>query len=514
MTAVLEIIWIILIGAATGALARFFMPGPDPVGLFVTALLGMVGAIAATLLGRSAGLYGPGEGAGIVASVLGAVLMAEPVRRSARVAPRQSSSLGDHRDARQAGDSGQRRVRSGARDRSPFRGSLRCVETTTHAAAARGEVQDVPSIPELEQRQRGLIAQFAGGDGRKGFRQVLTVLVPLPALWWAVAWSATVSYAVTAGLTLLMSLFLVRTFVLMHDCGHGSLFRSPRLNRCFGFVFGVLTGMPQYVWSKHHAYHHATNGNWDRYRGALLTKSLAEYEALGGVQRRLYTLMRTLWITPLHGFLYVLFFPRSTWLVGSLRLLTHVTRRKLARRDSPLRACAADFETPYWKSAKEYRHMLGNNLVLLSAWASMSWLLGPALFFSVYVAAVSLAAAIGIVLFAVQHNFEHSYASGDDGWDSDVAAVEGTSCLALPRWLNWFTADIAYHHVHHLSSAIPNYRLRDCHREFPERFAGVRRITLSDIPAAYRCSLWDTRARRIISVAEYLEQKAAGPVLG
>jgi acyl-lipid omega-6 desaturase (Delta-12 desaturase) len=365
---------------------------------------------------------------------------------------------------------------------------------------------------ELTQRERAVVKQFAGGDDRKGFLQVLTILVPLPALWWGVAWSATVSYWLTAGVTLLMSLFLVRAFVLMHDCGHGSLFRSPRLNRFVGFVFGVFSGMPQYVWSNHHAYHHATNGNWDRYRGALLTKSLAEFEALSGVQRRLYALLRTLWMTPLHGFLYVLFFPRVTWFLGSLRLLAHVTRRKLAEPGLPFRACAAGFQTPYWKSAKEYWHMFGNNLVLLSAWLVMSLLLGPALFFSVYVSAVSLAAAMGIVLFAVQHNFEHSYASGDEGWDSDVAAIEGTSCLVLPRWLNWFTADIAYHHVHHLSSAIPNYRLRDCHREFAELFAGVRRIALSDIPAAYRCNLWDTRARRIISVAEYLEQKVAVPV--
>jgi acyl-lipid omega-6 desaturase (Delta-12 desaturase) len=371
---------------------------------------------------------------------------------------------------------------------------------------------DLSPTKELTQRERAVVKQFAGGDDRKGFLQVLTILVPLPALWWGVAWSATVSYWLTAGVTLLMSLFLVRAFVLMHDCGHGSLFRSPRLNRFVGFVFGVFSGMPQYVWSNHHAYHHATNGNWDRYRGALLTKSLAEFEALSGVQRRLYALLRTLWMTPLHGFLYVLFFPRVTWFLGSLRLLAHVTRRKLAEPGLPFRACAAGFQTPYWKSAKEYWHMFGNNLVLLSAWLVMSLLLGPALFFSVYVSAVSLAAAMGIVLFAVQHNFEHSYASGDEGWDSEIAAIEGTSCLVLPRWLNWFTADIAYHHVHHLSSAIPNYRLRDCHREFAELFAGVRRIALSDIPAAYRCNLWDTRARRIISVAEYLEQKVAVPV--
>lgn len=354
-----------------------------------------------------------------------------------------------------------------------------------------------------------LIRRHSRPDNGKGLTQVLTTLAPLSLLWWAVAWSSGVSYWLTAVVTLLISLFLLRVFVLMHDCGHGSLFRTAWLNRAFGFVFGVISGMPQYVWSKHHAYHHATNGNWAKYRGPLNTASIEEYEALTDKQRRMYERVRNVWLAPLGGFLYVLFNPRFTWLMGSISLVGHIIRRKIAEPGTSARAHAATFKTPYWKSAKEYWHMFWNNVVLLGAWVAMSLLVGPALFFIVYVISTSLAGAGGIVVFTVQHNFEHSYASGDDGWDDDAAAIQGTSFLILPRWLNWFTADIAYHHVHHLSATIPNYCLAECHDEYAHLFADVTRVKLSRVPSAFKYILWDTRARRIISMAEYRRQRAS-----
>ena len=106
---------------------------------------------------------------------------------------------------------------------------------------------------------------------------------------------------------------------------------------------------------------------------------------------------------------------------------------------------------------------------------------GPALFFALYIVSVSLSGAGGIVLFTVQHNFEHSYASSDEGWDYDTAAIHGTSFLILPRWLNWFTANIAYHHVHHLSAKIPNYCLVKCHEEYQHLFTDVVRVKLSQV---------------------------------
>jgi len=139
----------------------------------------------------------------------------------------------------------------------------------------------------------------------------------------------------------------------------------------------------------------------------------------------------------------------------------------------------------------------------------MSLAIGWELFFAVYIVSVSLASAIGIMLFTVQHNFEHSYASSDEGWDYDTAAIEGTSFLVLPGWLNWFTASIGYHHIHHLSASIPNYRLAECHAENQQLFSAVTRVRLSEIPKALSYILWDTRARRIISVAEFESQASA-----
>jgi omega-6 fatty acid desaturase (delta-12 desaturase) len=201
---------------------------------------------------------------------------------------------------------------------------------------------------------------------------------------------------------------------------------------------------------------------------------------------------------PLHGFVYALFMPRYTWLKGSASLLWHIARGK-----------RAEFSTRYWSSPLEYRHMTWNNIVLLSLWLAMSLAIGPALFFAVYIVSLSLATAVGLTLFTVQHNFEHSYASGDEGWDYDTAAIEGTSFLVLPGWLNWFTASIAYHHIHHLSASIPNYRLAQCHEENQHLFSNVKRIRLAEIPRALECILWDTRSRRIISVAEFEAQAAA-----
>ena len=154
--------------------------------------------------------------------------------------------------------------------------------------------------------------------------------------------------------------------------------------------------------------------------------------------------------------------------------------------------------------------MFWNNIVLLSAWVAMSWFIGAGLFFSVYIISVSLAGAAGIVLFTVEHNFEHSYASDTAGWDYDTAAIHGTSFLILPSWLNWFIANNGYHHVHHLSAKIPNYGLMKCHEENKDLFSDVTRVKLSQIHRAVKYILWDRHARRLISVAEYLQQGKRG----
>lgn len=332
------------------------------------------------------------------------------------------------------------------------------------------------------------------------------------ALWIAAIWSYHVSLWLTAAFAVGIFFFDTRTFVLMHDCGHGSLFRSRRLNRGVGFVLGVIAGMPQFVWAQHHDFHHKTNGDWDRYRGAMTTLTVDEYAALGPGGKVFYRGKCSMLIAPIAGFIYLVFNPRFNWIKGNIELVIHVVRAKIREPRVSLRAHAAAFKTRYWASWRQYRHQTANNVVLLSAWAAMCWLVGAAHFFPIYVTTLSLAGGVGMVLFTVQHNFEHAYASATADWNSDVGTLEGTSYMVLPRWLHWFTADIGYHHVHHISAAIPNYRLAECHREYESLFVGVKRLRLRDVPYALKFILWDRRARRLISIAEYHEQlAAAGP---
>jgi omega-6 fatty acid desaturase (delta-12 desaturase) len=361
---------------------------------------------------------------------------------------------------------------------------------------------DVPTSPERTRTRRtrwAAVAAHARPSDAIGAGQVVSTLVPL-ALLWAIVGRAGDSPWVLVGVTAAMSLFLLRVFVLMHDCGHNSLFRTARLNRAVGFVLGVVASMPQYVWSRHHAYHHATNGDWSRYGGPLGVITVDAYRDLDERGRRRYRRARHVANAPLAGLLYLVVNPRLTWLTGTTRLLAHVVRGKLAEPGVSMAAHAAGFETTLWRSPAEYRHMTWNNLAVLAAWAAMSWAIGPATFLGVHVAATAIAGGAAIVLFTVQHNFEHSYASDTASWDADDAVLHGTSMLVLPAWLNWFTADIAYHHVHHLSAAVPNYRLARCHAECAHLFTEVKRITRREVPSALRCILWDTRGRRIVSV--------------
>jgi acyl-lipid omega-6 desaturase (Delta-12 desaturase) len=364
----------------------------------------------------------------------------------------------------------------------------------------------VSSIRRIKEQKRIIVREHSQSSNLKGLAQVFTTFGALALLWWAAVISVGISLWLTVAVVLLISLFTLRVFALMHECGHGSLFHSQRLNRAFGFLLGVIAGMPQYVWSQNHNFHHAHNGNWEKYRGPYTTLSVEEYAALSATQQRLYRYKCSLAGAPIAGFIYLIFNPRFTWITGSCAFVWHIVRQKIAQPGRSIQEHAASFKPRYWKSAREYRHMSWNNLVLLSAWALMCFALGTSFFFGVYLISLSFAGGAGIVLFTVQHNFRHAYASEEQGWDYDIGAIEGTSFLILPTWLNWFTANIGYHHIHHLSARIPNYRLIACHEEYRHLFSDVTRVKLAHVHQALRCILWDRRARQIISVAEYSQQ--------
>ena len=354
----------------------------------------------------------------------------------------------------------------------------------------------------LRNKKNELTNRFADKSYWKATSQTLTTLLPVIALTYAGMQALSVSYLLTASIVVLLTLFLLRAFVMLHDCGHNCLYPSARANSIVGFIFGAVCGVPQYVWSRHHDYHHSTNGDWEKYRGPLTVLSTDEYAQLNDKQKRRYASQRKLYMGPLAGFLYFVFNPRFTWLKGTVGLIAHVLKGQKP----------STYTTRYWATRKEFWHMTGNNLALALIWTAVAATFGVVEFTVVFVVALSLAGASGIILFTVQHNFENSYASPTEGWNYFTAALAGTSYLKLPRILHWFTADIGYHHIHHLSARIPNYNLRACHEAYRDLFENVTRLTLKDIPHSMRYIIWDEENATLMTPEQFQARQAEQPV--
>ena len=355
----------------------------------------------------------------------------------------------------------------------------------------------------LKQEKSALIKKYAVRHNGFALYQVLSTVLPYFILFYFAVITQEISYWLSAVFISLLILFIMRVFMMMHDAGHGCLFIHPWQNKIAGFIMGVLCGVPEYVWSKHHAYHHATNGNWNKYRGPLAVLSSDEYAELSAKKQKTYANSRNILLAPFAGFMYFIFTPRFTWIKGSIQVVIHTIKGKLSAPKTSLKEIVSGFETGYWANWKEYRHMAANNIVLISLIIFGCWYFGVSAFMVVYLIALSLPGALGIILFTVQHNFEGSYATGDDGWDYNTAAIEGTSYFDLPRILHWFTADIGYHHVHHLSARIPNYKLRQCHEEYQSLFNTVPIVRLKDVFKSFKYILWDEASGRLITVEEF-----------
>lgn len=334
-------------------------------------------------------------------------------------------------------------------------------------------------------------------------RQLILTFIPYLFLWYVYIEFLEYSIFLFIPISILMALLVLRFFVLMHDCGHGCFFSSNRANKIVGYFLGVITGMPQYVWSKNHAYHHITNGDWEKYQGPLSTITTEKFSSLSEKDKGIYQFFRKPWFALIAGFYYVLFNPRFTWLVGSLTLIFKITLKFATGSFSEARETAKNWESKYWKTKKEYRHMTYNNLTLLPLWFVMCSFIGAGNFFLVYALSLAISGGLGIIFFTVQHNFEKSYATNTANVDYFKAALEGTSCLDLPSWLNWCTADIAYHHVHHLSTSVPNYRLAACHKDLEDIFTDVRHIGLGELSHSLKYILWDSEKEIIVSVDDY-----------
>jgi acyl-lipid omega-6 desaturase (Delta-12 desaturase) len=333
--------------------------------------------------------------------------------------------------------------------------------------------------------------------------QILNTLIPYFLLWFLAVKAAPISLWLLPPIMVLITLFSVRCFSLMHDCGHYSLFTSKKVNRVVGFVLGAINAIPQYPWSRGHAYHHKTNGDWDRYRGPSGLVSTEEFAKLSPAGQKRYELLRQPWMIIPGGFFYLAIKPRMQLVMGIYGLICHAFACWKKKSGLSLSEIFTSYESRNWYTTVEFWDLLLNNICVIGAWITLSNWLGAGFFLGIYSVTLTLSAAIFICVFFVQHNFEGSYAHKTEGWDYLLGAIEGSSYLKLPAILNWFSADIGYHNIHHLSERIPNYNLEACHQENAHLLAQVKVLRLADIPDCFGFLLWDAAADSLVSIESF-----------
>jgi omega-6 fatty acid desaturase (delta-12 desaturase) len=333
--------------------------------------------------------------------------------------------------------------------------------------------------------------------------QVLNTLIPYFILWFLAIKVVTISFWLLPPIVVLLTLFSLRCFSLMHDCGHYSLFSSRKVNRVVAFVLGIINAIPPYSWSRDHAYHHKTNGDWERYRGVAEFLSTEEFTCLSASDRKFYALMRhPLMVFP-GGFFYLAIQPRLFLVIGIYDFICHLFTCLSHESTMKFSKIIASHQSRYWHTAIEFWDSLFNNLCVVGSWIILSYFLGAGFFLGMYSAVLALSAAIFISIFFVQHIFDDSYAHKTEGWDYLLGAIEGSSYLKLPTILNWFTADIGYHNIHHLSERIPNYHLKACHHANIHLLSQVKTLRLGDLLNCSKFILWDSDSSRLVSLATF-----------
>ncbi len=303
---------------------------------------------------------------------------------------------------------------------------------------------------------------------KRSIAQVLTTAIPFVLVWSVMLRSLDYSYWTTLLLAVPAAGLLVRFFVIQHDCGHGSFFRSRSANDVLGRLIGVLTLTPYADWRNAHAIHHATSGNLSRRGvGDISTLTVKEYLSLPVRKQLAYRLYRH----PL-----VLFGIGPSYQF----LLRHRLPSELLHAGRKL-----------WIST------LSTDLLIAGVVAIMVFTIGIERFLMVHVPIVVMASMGGVWLFYIHHQFENTYWEQQQDWDSRTAAMRGSSYYELPMVLRWFTGNIGLHHIHHLSSKIPNYRLRECLEANPE-LQKVRRLTMAESWKAMWLALWDEEQGRLV----------------
>jgi acyl-lipid omega-6 desaturase (Delta-12 desaturase) len=295
---------------------------------------------------------------------------------------------------------------------------------------------------------------------------MVNTLTPYAALWLLMHLTMGISFWLTALLVVLAGGFMVRIFIIFHDCGHGSFFKSRRANDVLGFITGVLTFTPYYQWRWEHAIHHSSAGDLDRRgTGDVWTMTVKEYVEASRWKRIAYRLARN----P-----FVLFVLSPIFLFAVLQ--------RFPSKGAP---------------ARERNSVHWTNLALLLVIAGMGFAMGFKTYLLLQLGVVAVAGTAGVWLFYVQHQFEGVYWERGENWDYCTAALKGSSFYKLPKVLQWFSGNIGFHHIHHLSPRIPNYNLEKCHKAEP-LFQTVKPVTFWSSFKSLTFRLWDDQRCKLV----------------
>ncbi|MBS7345433.1 MAG: fatty acid desaturase [Caryophanon sp.] len=322
---------------------------------------------------------------------------------------------------------------------------------------------------KTKQLRKG-VAPYAKSDIRKSVLQIFNTVIPLIVIWIAGYALYNVSPWISVASAVLASGFVVRTFIIFHDCTHGSFFKNKKANDWVGLLTGVLTSFPYAKWKREHTIHHATSSNLDkRGIGDIDMLTIEEYAAASPMKRLGYRLYRN---------------PLVMFGLGPLFLV--LVANRINRSDA--------------KSKERMNTYITNVLVfgiLIALGLTIGWM--PVLL--VHGITMFIAGALGIWLFYIQHTYEDSYFEEESEWDYVKAAVEGSSYYKLPKVLQWITGNIGYHHVHHLAPRVPNYNLEQAHEANPPLHQATT-ITLKTSLESLRYKLYDPERKRFVTFKE------------
>lgn len=312
------------------------------------------------------------------------------------------------------------------------------------------------------------LSQYTKSHTGKALWQLTNTVIPYLLLWTAMIYLTLhgYSYWITLALTLPAAGLMVRTFILFHDCCHGSFFSTRRANKIAGRITGILTFTPFEEWRRLHNIHHATSGDLDRRGiGDIWTLTVNEYREAGKSKRFVYRLIRNPLVMLGLGPIFLLFYSNRT---------VHPDSKKVERRS-----------------------VIITNFILLFIIAGLCWLIGIKAFIMIQTPILFFASSLGIWLFYVQHQYEGAYWAKNEEWSLLQSALNGSSFYKLPAVLQWLTGNIGFHHIHHLRPRIPNYNLQSCNENIPA-LKQVPPLTIGKSLRSLGLHLWDEEKQKLV----------------